>query len=230
MDNIIIDIGASNLFFSNKLAKKNPKTKIIAIDPLIQDEKKKFNNIITYKIALDITEKEKNFYIAGNHGDCSSLLDLDTSKIEKSDTITLNTVKLYSLLNKLNFDFIEYIQIDTQGNDLNVLRSCEEFIHKIIYGNIECIANKKDSLYKNQYDLREALNYLNDNNFNIDHIIPNNSKSNEFNVFFSHKTNKSIKPNYENYVVKGFNDFKNLNCNNYSFLKRLTDKLNNKIF
>ena len=58
MNNLIIDVGASNLHFSNILAKKNPKCKILAIDPLIQENKSKYQNIITYKYAIDKNRKK----------------------------------------------------------------------------------------------------------------------------------------------------------------------------
>ena len=58
---------------------------------------------------------------------------------------------------------------------------------------IEAPINKSNSLYIGQYDLYEALNFLNKKNFNIDKIIPNNKKCDEVNIFFS--TKNKIKKN-----------------------------------
>lgn len=213
MHNLIIDVGASNLYFSKILAKKNINCKVLAIDPLIQKETKT-ENLHTYNCAIDINEGIKAFNISGNHGDCSSLLE---PKILKKDkTIDVTCKKLINLVDNYDFNFIEYLQIDTQGNDLNVILSLEKKIKNVIYGNIEAPINKYESIYKNQYDLFEALRFLNDYNFQVDQVIPNNRECSEFNIFFSNKNIEKTNFNYLKYTVDGFNNFKKLDCSIYS--------------
>lgn len=228
MNNLIIDVGASNLYLSNILAKKNPKCKILAIDPLIQANKSKYQNIITYNYAIDKSKKNKKFFIGGNFGDCSSLLEFDKSKIQPTKSLTVKSLPLSEIISKYDFQFIEYIQIDTQGNDLNVLESLGNKFSKIIYGNIEAPINKSNSLYVGQYDLYEALKFLNKKNFNIDKIIPNNIKCDEVNIFFSTKNKIKKKFIYNNYIVRGFNDFENLNLENYNIFHKFFNKISNK--
>ena len=79
---------------------------------------------------------KKNFYHTAkkNYG-CSSLLKPITQKLGiRSDFKKL--VDIYPLnffLKKINSKYIEMLKTDTQGNDLNVLKSAKIHIKKIAF-------------------------------------------------------------------------------------------------
>lgn len=95
--------------------------------------------------AIDNVEKPttKEFYGFGwdkwpNNPGCSSLLkpigrfEKSTEKIYNVDTISLKHI-----LDNLEYDVIEVLKTDTQGNDLNVIKSLGEHIKNVVFVDSE---------------------------------------------------------------------------------------------
>ena len=106
--------------------------------------KEKNNQFILIEGAIDCgEEREQNFYCTNeiNRG-CSSLYEPVNIPygIETENIIKVNTFSLDSLVEKLNWQnemCIDYLKIDTQGNDLNVIKSCQKYIHLFAFIQLE---------------------------------------------------------------------------------------------
>ena len=211
---IIIDIGANIGEFSLQVANRNPGIKVYAIEP----EPTLFSNLtkatkslgLLNHIPCDFAVSDKNGYsdfFVSHHGDwgTSSLLQLNSNHIQyddywstrtdiaHSEIIRVETKRLDSFLENIKFQEIKFIKIDAQGFDLIALNSLGINLKKVQAGMIEVVGTANNCLYLNEKnDLRFALNYLFNNDFNVYAIKPNDNGAKEFNVFF-HRNDVDIK-------------------------------------
>ncbi len=239
---IIIDIGANFGVFVFDSAKKNPGINFIAIEPIKEcvDHLKKYSK--NYAIEnVEVVEKcisKENGYFNLNINSTAydmgltSLLELNEGlkynkywnsridiikpKIKKNQ---VETITLEKLLENKKFSEIVFIKIDTQGYDLDCLESAGKYLKNIQAGVLEASATKKTRLYKDEPVLLDILRKLEELNFQVDAIKPNDPASNEFNVYFSRHdidlfsnlkkynllTNPIIKKQYVHYFSSNIN-------------------------
>ncbi len=161
-------IGMSILYFKMKF----PKSKIVAFEPnpntffILEEnvENNKLENVYLNNFALGNKDMERELYI-----DCSDLNAFSTSSFTKDawngkqKTIPI-IVESKKLSNYINED-IDLLKIDTEGEELNILKDLEE--------------NKKLELVKNiilEYhpkkvsQLKKILSILNKNNFSLSYV------------------------------------------------------------
>lgn len=151
------------------------------------------SNIHIIPFAVDIENSFKKFNIAGN-GDwgCSSLYEF-TDNIDSiwpgrpdfnmTDSYLVPTITLYDFCNLYNIEYIDFIEIDTQGNDFNVLKSLKDKISIVKEGVIE--VSNKISLYKNSNNkIDEVKKYLIDSGFDIINEVGNDYLDAEMNIYF----------------------------------------------
>ena len=81
---------------------------------------------------------------------------------------------------------INYLHIDTQGNDLKVLLGLKNKIKIVEKGVMEAAINKK-SLYQNSHTVSEAQKFLKKNNFHITKIEFLDKLLKMKNIFFENK-------------------------------------------
>ena len=230
-ENHIIDVGAFNGIDGLALAINNPNFFIHAFEAnselikLIKENKKKIEKyknqeIKNYKInnfAVSNEIGESYFNIAKNPT-VSSLNkftnNLDISWHEYKDQhfkyikkikIKVITLEKYCLDNNINS--IDYLHIDTQGNDLKVLKGLKKKLSILNQGVLEAAINKQKSLYEGNHTVEDVKKFLKDNNFNISKIenIDKNIK-NEKNIFFYNKKFTKKKNQISlNYNLRYFN-------------------------
>lgn len=203
---IIVDVGANIGGFSLEIAMRNPKLRVYAIEPepeLIaqlnqSSQSLGTNNHIVCNFAVSDKNGAANFYVS-HEGDwgTSSLLPFDNSHIKQdpywstrsdlvhSSVIRVDTKRLDTFLDGLEYDEIKFIKIDAQGFDLIALHSLGAHIERVHAGMIEVVGVKSSTLYVGeQNDLRSAQNYLADKGFIVYAIKPNDPAANEYNLFF----------------------------------------------
>jgi hypothetical protein len=96
------------------------------------------------------------------------------------------TITLYDFCNIYKIEQIDYLHIDAQGNDFNVLKSLGDKLSIVVEGNIEA-ANNVD-LYKGIDNKAEDIRqYLIDNGFEIVQEEANDYLSAEINIHFKRK-------------------------------------------
>jgi hypothetical protein len=125
--------------------------------------------------VTDITE-QMFYHMEGDPGTSSLLEPTDKLKYSVKEKSMVTTIPFSYLLSKIDFDRFEYIELvktDTQGKDLDIIKSVGPFLEKIAYLNSEV------------------------NTFEFYH---DNNKPNDFNEFILN--NNFIKIN-DNSVVNG---------------------------
>jgi FkbM family methyltransferase len=208
---MIIDVGANIGEFALEVAAKNPSDLVLAIEPISELALKikkdaidaGLTNISVVEYAIDEVERFDYINVA-EHDDfgVSSLLNFDENKV-RSDEYWCNRSDLYfdrkqpvevkrldSLLSGLlhNDEKINFIKVDAQGLDLNVLKSLGRYIEILQAGMIEVSVTTDRGLYRSEnYDLTIALSWLDSHGFKPYFLKPNDPASNEFNLYFCRK-------------------------------------------
>jgi FkbM family methyltransferase len=213
-----IDVGANDGKAAIHYARFEPLTKVIAFEPipeLVERIKVNSSNLSNFEViqsAVSDYEGESVFNVSPPHelyGDyaCSSLLDFsDKSKTEwvgredfkVIDKIKVKIIRLDNFFISNNITQVDYLKIDTQGLDLNVLKGCGDLISIIHSGEMEA-GTKEDVLYDGQNTKDESINFLESIGFEIVQINSNDVHTNEVNIVFRNKFPKkaSYKKVYE---------------------------------
>jgi 31-O-methyltransferase len=159
-----------------------------------------FNGTASFRISGEPSKKEiQTFvdldfhkFVEHNWHGCSSLLELSDNVLDswygRTDMLVLeeievNVIRLDSFIQQNNIDHIDFLWVDTQGSDLNVLKGLGDYIHIVNSGTVEA-ANKPDILYKNQNSKEETIEYLKQCGFNDIRVSTNDPADNEVNISF----------------------------------------------
>lgn len=100
------------------------------------------------------------------------------------ETTRLDT---YIEANGLEETTIDYLHIDAQGVDLDVLKSLGKYVNNVLAGVIETVIQEEKSIYINQSEntLNNVKIFLESNGFKINNVQGNDNTGCEYNVFFS---------------------------------------------
>jgi FkbM family methyltransferase len=205
---IHFDVGANEGIAALHYARHEPKTFVVAFEPIpklvshMAELSTHLKNILIVKNAVSDYNGNAKFNVSpeSQYGDfsCSSLLDFsDKSKTEwpgREDfkvinEIDVDVIRLDRFIVEYNVPKIDYLKIDTQGNDIKVLEGCGEFLSIVNEGEMEAGA-KSDILYKGQNTEKESIKFLESHNFEIIAVQPNDVFTNEVNIFFRNKSPK----------------------------------------
>ena len=196
---VFFDVGANDGYTFLDLASKNTDVIVYAFEPtphlcnIIKSKIQHLNNYILIEKAVSNFEGKSIFNVAGqaNWG-CSSLLQFsDKSKTEwpgrtdfvVTDKIEVDVIRLDNFIQQNSVKEIEFLHIDTQGSDLDVLRGLGKYIDIVKHGVIEA-ANKEDILYIGQNTKDECMNFLQEHGFKIEEMWCNDDLCNEINIRF----------------------------------------------
>ena len=118
-----------------------------------------------YNIGIHDTLKTATLHIASNNGESSSILDLGTHKRHyprikyiKDQQITLMRMDDFLEENSIDMDDFNFLNVDVQGVELNVLKSFGKLINKLDYIYAEV---NQEELYIGLDLLPEIDRYLN---------------------------------------------------------------------
>jgi FkbM family methyltransferase len=148
-------------------------------------------NIRILPFAVDSENSFKQFNIAG-HWDwgCSSLYEFSDNldkdwpgrvDFSKTHSYIVPTITLYDFCELYNINVIDFLHIDAQGNDFNILKSLKDKISIVKEGVIE--ASNNVELYKNTNNKASDIrDYLKLNGFEILEETLNDSVGAEINI------------------------------------------------
>lgn len=198
MKRILFDIGANNGSTSIPWSKDSNNI-IYAFEPtphlcaIIQDQIRNKPNYHLIQSAVSDYNGIAKFNIAGQFDwGTSSLLDYaDNLKIKwpnridfrVTEIINVQVTRLDTFIQQRNILSIDYLHIDTQGSDLNVLYGLGDYLSIVKEGTMEA-AYKKDILYTNQNTVNDSCEFLSNNGFSILNIDANDEHGNEANIKF----------------------------------------------
>lgn len=203
---VVLDVGANAGEFALEMARRNPRLQVVAIEPVpslaegIRDAASTagLDTVRVLEVALGAETGESTLNVAelGDWG-VSSLLDFDAASLAGDEywatredlrftttqTVTVRT--LGDLLTELDPEVVDFLKIDVQGLDLEVLASAGERLGTIRAGMLEVPAVSRTRLYAQEVStLRSALSFLAEHDFDVYAVKPNDPATNEVNVYF----------------------------------------------
>jgi len=175
---ITIDVGAQGGFNSDNFFPKKYNTFFdsILVEPIKEEaDKLKLENKLVIEKGLWSEKKVKKIYILGNRLGSSSMYQpnqdlFSMHKIKKDDydkykitkTLDIECDRLDNSLTNLNVKKLDYLKIDTQGAELEILKGIGNFRPLLIRTEVQIF-----SLYKDVPSWNELINYL----YKLNYII-----------------------------------------------------------
>ncbi len=165
-----MDVGSKGGFNSDGYFpdKYNKFFKTVLIDPFNKTTEDSKKNII--KKGLWSSKIEKKLHVLNNRPDSSSMYEpnkdslhiygfkkKDFNLFDVSRYETVNCDKLSSSLKELNINTLDYLKIDTQGAEFEILQGLDDFRPLMIKCEVQIIP-----MYKNQPSWTKVVNLLND--------------------------------------------------------------------
>tara|TARA_Y200000002_G_scaffold281084_1_gene235164 strand:+ start:101 stop:805 length:705 start_codon:yes stop_codon:yes gene_type:complete len=171
---ILVDVGANKGDFSNEFVREFKKIFLIEPNPNLQKALehrfKAKKNIKIFNHGIHNKNSMKKLYISGDTGSTLSsikkqnkILKQNLKKTEIISTQNLKFLRLDKLLKKniLSNNSI-FLKTDTQGNELEVLKSLGTYLKKVKY--IKCEMSIM-ALYRNQNSHWEILKFFKENKY-----------------------------------------------------------------
>ena len=188
----IIDVGANRGQSIDFFKKIFPKSKIYAFEPtrlfefLIKKYKKNKNIKISSFAVHSKKARKKIYYHTFKTRNVLGLSGFYKINKQSKDHIRLNTLKRKDILKNINHSFvvncisldeflirkkikkIDLLKIDTQGNELNVLKGSKKILKNIKFIKLELMLY---DYYEKSYSISEIDSFLMKYNFKIFNII-----------------------------------------------------------
>ena len=206
----IIDIGANKGQTIDFFKKIFPKSKIFAFEPseTYNVLKKKYHldkNIQLSNIAIDHKKGKKKFYYHKfKSHNTSGLSGFYKINKDSKDHIKLRSPERNKILKEINFSYfvncmslddifkkknIDLLKIDTQGNELNILKGSKKLLKNIKFIRLELMLY---DYYEKSYSVSDIETFLKKFNFKIFNILevqqnPVNFKTDWIEVLFFNK-------------------------------------------
>lgn len=164
---VIFDVGANVGQSCIKYAKEFPNAKIYAFEPVsksfikLKENCKEFSNIITFQIAFSSKRGKVKMMVDG----CSVMNRVVNKEINSCIEVDTMTIEEFCLENSINH--INFLKVDTEGHDLEVIKGCGDFIKNIDFIQCEASANKYNRFH---CSFVEIFNFLSDANFYLFYI------------------------------------------------------------
>lgn len=201
---VVVDVGANVGDFAIEVAVRNPNALVIAVEPnpdLVKTIQRRVDDlsltnclVIAAAISNSSGRRILNLSDSGDKG-TSSLLSFNSKTLETHDYWTLrddlthnrsvevDSCQLSDLLIGLGVEEVDFLKIDTQGLDIDVLISLGDIRTRA--GMLESAATPADALYLNEPCLQEVLTQMERLGYTVNSIKPNDPACAEVNVFFA---------------------------------------------
>lgn len=159
----------------------------------------KSNYIVIEKAVADF-KGTATFYISGQADwGCSSLNHFSDNlestwpgrtDFKVTDSYQVDVITLKDFVEEHDIKEIEYLHVDVQGKDLEVLMGLGDKLNIVKAGVIEMPTSHQTKLYKDQkYIDKDAVRFLKENNFIINSVTSNDCFNNEVNIHFNSPRN-----------------------------------------
>lgn len=134
------------------------------------------SNIIVLNQVVSNFDGTASFKIA-NRDSCSSLqsftseavsdciIDKFGHEFQMVSEIDVKVSKLSTLLKQFEINHVDFLHIDAQGEDLNVVKSLDDLIAKVKLIQLESMAEGRNPLYVDQPFYFEVMKYMKDIGF-----------------------------------------------------------------
>ena len=171
---ILVDVGANKGDFSNEFVREFKKIFLIEPNPNLQKKLelrfKTYKNVKIFNHGIHNKNSIKKLYISGDTG--STLSSIKKQKkilkenLKKTEIISTQNLKFFRLDRLLKKNILSnnsiFLKTDTQGNELEVLKSLGTYLKKVKF--IKCEMSIM-AMYRNQNSHWEILKFLKDNKY-----------------------------------------------------------------
>lgn len=175
---IYFDVGYNVGLESKKIIQIfNLNCKIHAFEPIPELYKNIPINVKFNNFAVSLNSSNKTRFVKKKISSHSFLEKNKTKKYTNNEIIHVKTKSLREYCKTNKIKKIDYLKIDTEGNELDCLKSLKNYIQKVTLMKIEI----------NQKNFFEVYKYLNNHSFSFIGIINTKYKKNLFeygNAFF----------------------------------------------
>lgn len=124
----------------------------IAFDKCIVNRPKS----ICYNLAC-VDKDYKENYIYGDFNDCNCMSSIGGKRLNNNELVKVNVSTLEKILDKNNITTIDFLSLDVEGYELNVLKGLNLNKYRPIYILIEIYIDQYNSIY----------DYLTNNNYRL---------------------------------------------------------------
>lgn len=196
---IIIECGANLGHDTERLHQDNPDAMIFTFEPTIElftevlyPKFRNNKNVKIFPFAIDSNDGFTKFNVAGQADwGCSSLYEFSDDIHEKwpgrpdfkvTHSYLVPTISLFNFCKAYDIEEIDFLWIDTQGNDFNVLKSLREKIKNVKAGR--CEVSLDVELYKNTDNkLNTVKAWLEENGFKVEVNAHGHNKEADLNFY-----------------------------------------------
>jgi FkbM family methyltransferase len=177
--NYVIDIGSNVGDITRELI-QDKNNFVISVEPIpylannLKNLESNHSDLKVINCAISDEDGEQTFYINEPH--CTSSLKKFNDEVKNKwpnrlnykEKIIVKTIKLSTLIEELSLqnEIISFLKIDTQGSDLDVIKSSEKYLSNI--KEIKCetfITDKNNDLYIDESKSDEVIEFMNQNDF-----------------------------------------------------------------
>jgi|1048.fasta_scaffold51464_2 FkbM family methyltransferase len=232
MSRIIVDVGANEGLFALQQAMENPHHLVIAVEPIPELANALISkaldlnlaNLIVKEVAIDTASGIKTLHIsdAFSMGTSSLLSFSNPNKLNdywaqrpdsrQTRSIAMRCTTLEDLISEVlqstfplekSAVIIDFIKIDVQGKDIEVLLSAGKYVSTIIAGMLEAPVVAEESIYEGQENsITEYFSQLKDLNYKVYSLKPNDPGLMEYNLYF-HRHGINIGQHIANLSLSG---------------------------
>jgi FkbM family methyltransferase len=166
---------------------------------------KNLNNYTVINKAVCLNNGVQKFNICNSGGASSLMTFKNKDELIKhwsenrtdihfsGNSYDVETIRLDTFLeqNSIQNNIIDYLHIDAQGCDFDVLKSLGQYISNVKEGVLETAYTYDKTIYVEQTEntLENVKTFLENNNFIITNVIPNDITRCECNVYFKNISN-----------------------------------------
>ncbi len=182
----VVDVGASIGLLSRYMA-KIPGVRVLAIEPLpdVAAQIPRMKNLQVLQVGIrDVTQPQSQLLVRSAWSELSSFVEINPRAdprlwshhlphANERDRLWVPVMSLECVFREKKVDAINFLKIDTQGIDLEVLASCGSFLSLVDSVCLEVPYSLNSSLYANEPDVASVIGKLRDFGFVPVRLVPN---------------------------------------------------------
>jgi FkbM family methyltransferase len=209
----VVDVGANSGDLGKYLLEKNLVKKIFSIEPnnIVCSEplsllagiyKDKFiyvpaaisssNGVSKLYAPNTMSGQVSSLLEINQNGDWSESVLINFAKNDLQEYINVKTLSVETFIREYNISQIDFLKIDTQGTDLEILESFLKLTDvRVAAVEVEgSISSQRSHYINSRNSMQFLINILNKYGFSIFKIMPASSDCNEFNVIIAKSENE----------------------------------------